>query len=107
MSESSPDLSLSTTGLKDKLVKETARIRWQELQRHYARGQVVAVSPELDLVEVAVRLAEDDRTRFEGWLAARQIHAPSADQARLWHDLDTVLWAVVVAPWVLVQERGD
>lgn len=102
MSVSSSNLSASV--LKDKLVNETARIRWHELQRHYAKGQVVAVSPELDLVEVAARLAEDDRLRFEGWLAAKQIHAPSADQARLWYDLDAVLWAVVVAPWVLVQE---
>ncbi len=104
MIDSSPIGPSSTAELKDKLVNETARIRWHELQRYYAKGQVVAVSPELDLVEVAARLAGDDRAQFEGWLAAKQIYAPSPDQARLWFDQDAVLWAVVVAPWVLVQE---
>jgi len=105
MSDSSPTGLSSTAELKSKLVNETARIRWHELQRYYAKGQVVAVSPELDLVEVAAHLAQDDRPRFEGWLAAKQIHAPSPDQARLWFEQDAELWAVVVAPWVLVQER--
>lgn len=92
--------------LLNKLAIETAKIRWHELQRYYAKGQVVKVSAQLDLVAVAASLARDDRQQFEQWLGERRVDAPSADQARQWYDDDTILWAVVVAPWVLVQERG-
>ena len=39
---------------------QTARIPWHDLQTHYARGNVVMVSPALDLVEVAVQLGMDN-----------------------------------------------
>ena len=99
----SPDpQKLSDTHLK--LAQETARIRWTELRTYYARGQVVAVAPELDLVEVGVQLAQDNKTQFQNWLREKQVFGIHEDQARLWFDQDTELWALVVAPWVLVQE---
>lgn len=107
MNETLPDQTLTGADLQTKLATETARIRWHDLQRFYAKGQVVKVAPALNLVAVAAALAEDDRQQFEQWLAADQVAAPSAEQARQWFDADAILWAVVVAPWVLVQETGE
>jgi hypothetical protein len=84
---------------------QTARISWQELEKHFARGVVIRVAPELDLVEVATCLANDDKAATEQWLTARQLEHLDMSTARDWSHRDPELWAVVVAPWVVVQER--
>ncbi|MEE4277223.1 MAG: DUF2288 domain-containing protein [Halieaceae bacterium] len=86
---------------------QTARIAFTELQRFFAAGQLVLVAAGLDLVQVAVALAEDDAPRFERWIAAGQVAAVSDEQARMWLAEDAALWAVVAQPWVLVQEERD
>jgi hypothetical protein len=89
-----------------KLLGETASIGWLELQPFFARGALLWVNPELDLVAVAVALAEDDKASMSAWLAAAQVGKISGLQAEDWLQRDPALWSVVVAPWVLVQERA-
>ncbi|RBW49144.1 DUF2288 domain-containing protein [Marinobacter sp. F3R11] len=93
--------------IKARLNLETSRIPWHELQTYYARGQVVFVGNNLDLLEVASELAADNRALFEKWLATGDVGDVSPDVARAWYDCNTELWAVVIAPWVLVQDRAD
>jgi len=83
---------------------ETGRIRWHELERHFARGAVVRVAPNLDLVAVAAAFVRDDRRRVEVWLTSGEVRRASGEDAASWHQRDPELWAVVAAPWVLVQE---
>lgn len=85
---------------------ETGRLAWAEAERHFARGVLVKVAGELDLVEVAAAMAEDDKARFVGWLETGQVAKASAEDALRWHEGQAQFWAVVVAPWVLVQEIG-
>lgn len=99
-----PDLDQD---LRTRLNLETSRIGWRELQTYYARGQVVRVAADLDLLEVAEQLHADNKTRFEHWLAEGQVGDVSPDMARAWYDREAELWAVVIAPWVLVQDRQD
>lgn len=88
---------------------QTARIPWHELQTHYARGSVIGVTAELDLVDVAVQLGMDNTRVFQDWIDSGAVSPVSEAQALRWFESDAVLWAVVAAPWVLVQERpaGD
>ncbi|RRQ21790.1 DUF2288 domain-containing protein [Thiohalobacter thiocyanaticus] len=88
----------------ESLNQETARIRWAELERHFARGVVIRVARELDLVAVAVAFANDDRAAVEAWLEGGALNHLDTDTARDWRERDPELWAVVTAPWVLVQE---
>lgn len=90
--------------LRTKLNLETARLAWPELQRHFARGVVIVVESSQDLVDVAVAFAEDRRDDVERRVAQGAIHRASTDDAKHWQENDAVFWAVVVAPWVLVQE---
>ena len=89
-----------------KLLGETARIGWAELQPFFARGALLWVSAELDLIAVAVAVAQDDQASIAAWLAAAQVGMLEAVQATDWFERNPPLWTVVVAPWVLVQERG-
>lgn len=85
----------------------TAPIEWKTLAPHFARGDLLWVDAALDLVAVAEALIADDSARVKGWLDAGQV-APATDaQAADWHERDpNNLWAVVIRPWVLVQERA-
>jgi hypothetical protein len=40
-------------------------------------------------------------------LASGKVGDVSPDLARGWHQNNAELWAVVIAPWVLVQDRAD
>lgn len=83
---------------------ETGRLAWAEAERHFARGVVVKVEAGLDLVAVAAAMVADDKTAFSRWLESGQVaRAGSADAAR-WNAARSEFWAVVVAPWLLVQE---
>lgn len=99
-------MSAQTSPLYLKLLGETARISWQELQPFFARGALLRVEPGLDLVEVAVALAEDDRSRVSAWLGMQQLTTVETALAQELQQRDPELWAVVVAPWVVMQERS-
>ncbi|MDD5180698.1 MAG: DUF2288 domain-containing protein [Gallionellaceae bacterium] len=88
---------------RTKLNRETSRIAWKELQRFFASGAAVAVSHELDLVEVAFQFSRDNKEQVERWLLAKKVGKVSDEQARIWLEADAMMWAVVVSPWVLVQ----
>ena len=94
---------LKDTELHDKINRETARVHWSELERHFAHGSVVYVSEELDLVEVALRIAHDDKTAITAWMNEGKVAKVSDVQALSWQAADAVLWASVVSPFVLVQ----
>jgi len=99
--------SESANEIKARLNLETSRIHWHDLQTYYARGQVVRVAADTDLLNVACELAGDNKAQFEHWLASGKVGDVAPDLARAWHQNNTELWAVVIAPWVLVQDRAD
>lgn len=94
-----------TSDIKAKLNLETSRIPWRELQVYYARGHVVKVAADLDLLDVALELTRDNKLQFETWMTNGQVGDVSPALAQSWYDHNTELWAVVIAPWVLVQDR--
>ena len=91
---------------KAKVNLETSQIPWLELQRFFAAGLAIAVNDELDLVEVAYQFSIDNKALVEDWLNNKQIGPVSDQQATEWFDQQAEVWAVVVKPWILVQESG-
>ncbi|KAA0694737.1 DUF2288 domain-containing protein [Halopseudomonas laoshanensis] len=84
----------------------TAPIEWKTLEPHFAAGQVLSVDPALDLVTVAEAFTRDDGAAVKQWMDAGQVQLTPDAQAAGWHERDPDnLWAVVIRPWVLVQER--
>ncbi|KAF0205312.1 MAG: hypothetical protein FD173_1074 [Gallionellaceae bacterium] len=93
--------------LRAKVNLETSRIAWKDLQRFFASGGAIAVSSDLDLVEVAFQISEDNKKQVAQWLSEGKIGPVSDDQALAWYEADADVWAVVVSPYVLVQEVKD
>ena len=92
--------------LRTRLNSEAAKIPWRELQRHFARGAILLIAADLDLVEVAVKMVRDEVGDIETWRSSEQIRPASDDDAVAWLQRDAALWAVVAAPWVLIQEQA-
>ena len=56
-----------------RLNSETAKISWQELQKHYASGNVLGVAAGADLIQVAIALKEDNATQIQSWLSDKSV----------------------------------
>jgi len=82
---------------------ETAQIAWRDLQRFFASGATIHVSDELDLVDVAFQMSEDNAAQIQQWMVAGKLGKVTDEQATAWFETDSLVWAVVVSPWVLVQ----
>lgn len=91
--------------LKAKIISETARINWLDLQKFYAAGSVVQVSAQLDLVDVAFAFSQDDKTAVQHWMHSGLVDRVNDTQAQLWVEQQAELWAVVISPWILVQDK--
>lgn len=89
--------------LAAKLSLETAKIPWRELEVHFARGVVRQVK-KLDLPQVGMELINNNAKQIEKWIASGKLGEVKPKAANKWHKNDELVWALVVAPWVLVQE---
>lgn len=90
--------------VRDILNAQTGQLAWSELVRHFARGVVVVVSPGEDLVAVAESMVGDNPAVINRLYEEGKLHRAQDDDARHWNEDSSRFWAVVVTPWVLVQE---
>ncbi len=98
------DSTPANPSLFHKLNSETGKINWSELQRHFARGTVVVVDPDLDLIRIAEQVSLDRDETIKSLLAEEKITRATDEHAIRWNEQNQNFWAVVVAPWVIVQE---
>jgi len=90
--------------VQDLLNAQTGKLSWPELARHFARGVVVRVSAGQDLLKIAESLVGDQSDEIEQLYEQGLLRRALDDDAITWQENSTEFWAVVVAPWVLVQE---
>jgi hypothetical protein len=88
-----------------KLLGETASITWKELEPFFAKGALLWVETSLDLIAVAEAVAENQAEKVAAWLTTDVLAKVSASRAQDLLERDPQLWAVVVSPWILIQER--
>jgi len=98
---------LSETELQQHFNQETGKLAWDELQPHFARGSVIIIDSDLDLIDVATKFVMDNKTAIEAYLKNGNIVRASEQDAQRWTTFQPSFWTVVAAPWVLVQEITD
>ncbi|KQB55631.1 hypothetical protein AQS70_00420 [Pseudomonas endophytica] len=89
-----------------KLLGETATIEWKVLQTFFAKGDVLWVDPALDLIEAAMAVTQDDAEKIKAWLASGVFGKMTEAHALDVVERNPELWAVVVSPWVMIQDRA-
>jgi hypothetical protein len=93
-----------TQGLREKLRSEVMSSYWEDLVSHQARGALLLLAPELDLLDVAQAMAQDDTAQVAAWLKSGRVQRVSASEAeRLEASEDLRFQFIVVQPWVLAQ----
>ena len=97
-------MTISDEELKVHLNAETGKLTWGELQTHFARGIVIKVAPEMDLVLVAMSIVKDDKVTIQDLMDTGKIIRANDSHGRIWAEKAANFWAVVTPPWVLVQE---
>lgn len=95
--------SLNDKELRETLNQQTGKLEWKELERHFARGVLIHVDADLDLVDVAFNVIKDNKQQIQDWLSAGLLENATAENAQEWARTNSQFWAVVAAPWVLVQ----
>lgn len=93
--------------IHDKINRETARIHWSELATFFASGNLISISQGTDLIDVAMAMTQDDTTKIEQWMNEGKVSNASDEQAIKWQQDNTEFWAVVIKPWILVQETKN
>jgi hypothetical protein len=95
--------NLSSDEQLAKLLGQTAKIPWHELQMHFARGAIVVVDSELDLMKIARLLIANDSEAIRSLQDRSLLRGPENAEAARWFDEGANFWAIVIAPWVLIQ----
>jgi hypothetical protein len=78
---------------------------WEELRDHHARGGLVLLAVEEDLLATGLAIAQDDKTRVVALLERGALGKPSDEAARIFAArANTRFQVLVVQPFVLAQE---
>ena len=95
--------TIDIDALRANINNETSQIDWSELQRFFAGGWLIYVSSNTNLLDVAVAFSLDNKDEVSKWLTSGEVAKVSDEQAKQWHKENTIFWANVVKPWVLIQ----
>ncbi|MCK4502102.1 MAG: DUF2288 family protein [Desulfuromonadales bacterium] len=96
------------SGMIESFKSDIAEITWRELKIHLQRDSIITVAAEIDIIAVAVAVADDDSSKVEGWIAAEQIGKPTEVQLEDWQrDQNVTFRMLIVQPYILIQEVGD
>ena len=88
-----------------KLENELIETTWDELRGQLVRDSIILVAPTLDLLQVGIKVAEDDKQAVAGWIGDEALAKPTAEQLTAWEgQLDKRFRMLIVQPFVLAQE---
>lgn len=91
--------------LRAELMEAVDEAEWNWLAPHARRDSLIVVSADLDLVDVALAIANDNIPYVQRWIDESLIHKPSASELSLWNENQNKRFnALIVQPYVLVQE---
>jgi hypothetical protein len=93
---------METPGTREKLNSERAVTDWRSLGPHHEREALFLVTGEVDLVDAAVAIAEDDSAAIAAWLAQGALARPTDDEIAAWSDApDARFEFLIVQPFVV------
>jgi hypothetical protein len=91
--------------LRAELTEILDEAEWEWLIPHVQRDAVIVVTPNLDLLDVAVAIASDNIALVDQWIDQQLIAKPSVEQMGEWNsDRNKRFQTLIIQPYVLVQE---
>lgn len=94
--------------LREELLETLDEAEWEWLIPHVQRDAVILVSLDLDLLDVAEAIANDNTLSVQQWIEGQLITKPSVTQVGKWNSDRTKRFnTLIIQPYVLVQEMGN
>jgi hypothetical protein len=91
--------------MRDSLAASVGPVHFSDLRAHLARGAVIIVDRSLDILDVGVAIAKDDKDVVAAWIDKGLLTKPSLEELARWEKIEDARWeSLVVAPYVLVKE---
>tara|TARA_R110002072_G_scaffold534_7_gene4148 strand:- start:53509 stop:53805 length:297 start_codon:yes stop_codon:yes gene_type:complete len=92
--------------LYEELKEQIEQADWSMLKDHHKRGAMYLIDGELDLIEVAVAIAEDNITFIKDLLGNNKLRKPSDEEVDQWNKEKNVKLGsfLIVQPYVLVKQ---
>ncbi len=91
--------------IREKFATDLADVCWKDLRIHMQRDAIITVAGELDLIDVAVAVARDEKELVGPWIEDAQLSKPSREQLDAWEtQLDKGFRVLIVQPFILIQE---
>lgn len=91
--------------LRAELAEGLDEAEWNWLMPHAQRDSLILINPELDILDVAMAIANDDTAKVQRWISESLITKPSQVQISNWNQEQSKRFnALIIQPYVLVQE---
>jgi hypothetical protein len=93
------------SSIRERFEKDLAEVDWKALRIHVQRDALILVAPQLNLVDVATRVAADDSRAVAAWIEAGLLNKPSSAQLEGWErNLEKPFRMLIAAPYILIQD---
>lgn len=91
--------------LREKLASEKELASWDMLADHYKRGALFGVKSNLDLITVAVAIAEDNVQQVKIWLDNQELYQITQTEVEQLdqNSREKIAEFVIVQPYVLMK----
>jgi len=91
----------------NELEGECAPVFYKEIERFFAKGMLVLVDKQLNVIDVALAVQNDKSKKIQKWIKEELLVRVHDEYAIKWSQSNERLMAITVVPWVLVQEISD
>ncbi|MDJ0508582.1 MAG: DUF2288 domain-containing protein [Crocosphaera sp.] len=90
--------------IRKRLTDDIADVNWNDIKPHAQRDAVIVVNESLNLLDVGIAIAQDEKVMVERWITEELICKPSNEQLGNWNSNETQLFkTLIVQPFVLIQ----
>jgi len=88
--------------------RDLADVCWRELKIHLQRDAIITVSADLEIIDAAVAIADDNKEVVSDWINDNKLGKPTEDQLQSWEKTPEKLFRMlIVQPFILIQEVLD
>lgn len=91
----------------EKLEKYSGDVTWDYVRPHFEKGVVLWIDLSLDLQEVGKAIAADDKKSVQAWQKTGDLIVPSDPHDDHWTKIEARFNAVVVQPFIVIQDLPE
>lgn len=90
--------------LQQRFEEELDELPWANLVHHFAYGRVYLVREDLDIIDAALAMAQNNVKSIRAWLDDGRFGAPEDREVKVWTAEKARFQILVVSPFVLIKK---